>query len=230
MELITKHLSRKNLKCKVYEKETICAFSGKEIKEGVLLVDLISDVFTDFEYVKYPSNYVSIEYAMLIADVVKGKTRNNSLRNYSYLATDNELRFLKREDFMELLFNIPETPFRIALSYNFKKHTTYKTVLNTLKEDYTITTDLYNVRFSKAHVEKFLPVIQEWYTAIPEKSKTVAQPTWFTKQEIMTGVVGYHKTQPYGLEKFEEQNNFLLPFRNTHIFELIVHILNKRIC
>lgn len=229
MELIAKHLDRNNLKYSTHKVDSICCFTGKKISEGVKIKDLVSDVFTDWEYVKYNSEFASIEAALCIADVIKGNNekRNNSLRNYSYFATENELIFLSRQDILELLLNIPQTPFLIAVSYNNKKHTSYKTILNTSKDNYVITTDLYNVVFDRTHINKFLPIIQKWYSIIPEKAETSAQPTYFTKDEILNGNAQYHKQMPYGIEKFEEENEYLKQFRNTHIFELIVHLINK---
>ena len=230
MDIIAKHLDRSQLKYPIHKIETICAFHGEKITEAIKLKDLVSDVFTDWEYIKHHSGYVSINTALCIGDVVPGKTRNNSLRNYSYFASNSELIFLSRQDILELLLNIPETPFRIAVSYNNKKHTAYKTVLNTSKESFLITTDLYSVVFERIHVEKFLSVIQSWYSVIPEKATTTTQPTYFTKEEILNGNGPYHKQIVYGIDKFETENEFLKPFRNTQIFELITHLINKKQC
>lgn len=49
MNLISKHLDKKNLKLKVYQVDSICAFTGKKITEGVLMKDLIKKTFTDQE-------------------------------------------------------------------------------------------------------------------------------------------------------------------------------------
>lgn len=228
MNIISKHLDARNLKCRLHQIATIDAFTGEDISEGIKIDDLLSDVFTDWEYLKHNSGYVGISTALCIAAVIPGKTKNNSLRSYSYYASNSQLRFLKRQDCLEQIMNIPETPFRIAISYNNKKHTSYKTVENMRTDAYTITTDLYNVVFVKNHVEQFLPVIQSWYSIVPEKANTATPPTYFTKDEILHGNANYQKQVAYGLDKFERENEFLQPFRNTQIFELIVHLLNKK--
>lgn len=228
MHIISKHLDARNLKYPLHQIVTMDAFTGEEITEGIKTADLLSDVFTDWEYLKYPTGYVSVSTALCIGDVIPGKTRNNSLRSYSYYACESEFRFLNRQDILQLLLNIPETPFRIAITYNNKKHTSYKTIQNVRADAYIITTDLYNLVFVKSHVEQFLPVIQKWYSIIPEKATTAAQPTYFTKDEILNGNAPYHKQLLYGIEKHEAENEFLKPYRNTQILELIVHLLNKK--
>lgn len=228
LNLIARHLDRANLKFKVHQIDTLCAFEGVSIQEGVKVQDLVSDVFTDYNFVRYNTGFVGVDAAMCIADVLKGATRNVALRNYSYLATESSLTILKREDGLNALLNIPSAPFRVAISYSQKKHTTFKTVLNSDKNNYVVTTDLYNVAFERDHVMQFLPIIQNWYSVIPEKATTAAQPTFFTKDEILNGNAPYHKQLPYGLERYERENETLLPFRNTQILKLIVHLLNKK--
>lgn len=142
MRIIAKHLDRGNLKYPVHAVDTRCAFTGEFIREAVKVTDLVSDVFTDWEYVKYPTGWASIDAALCIGDVLPGKTRNNALRNYSFFATENELRLLGRESILDILLNIPKTPFRVAVTFNNKKHTSYKTVENTDTRLFTVTTDI----------------------------------------------------------------------------------------
>lgn len=231
MNIIAKHLDPQNLKYQIHEVKTQCAFSGEAIEKAIKLDDLVSDVFTDWEYVKYPTGWVSIETALCIGDVIPGKTRNNALRNYSYLATNESLQLLAREQLLETLLNIPSVPFRVAVSFNNKKHTTYKTVENTSKSWFKVTTDIWgNVTFDRHLVNQFLPIVQSWYSVIPEKVNAAAQPTWFTKAEIMYGDPHYYKQAAYGLERFEAENLALLPYRDTHLFNLVIHLLNKTLC
>lgn len=227
---IAKHLDRGQLKYPIHQVETQCCFTGENVSEAVKITDLVSDVFTDFEYIKYPTGYASITAALCIGDVIKGRTRNNSLRNYSYFASNSELRFLNRSDILALLLNIPEVPFRIAVSFNNKKHTAYKTTLNTSSDKFTITTDLFSVVWDSKKVAEILPIIQNWYSMIPEKASTAAQPTYFTKDEILYGNPNYQKQVTYGLDKFEQENDLLKTVRGTHLLTLIVHLLNKKQC
>lgn len=85
MDVIAKHIQDAALKYKIYEVDTICAFTCQKISKGVKLHDLVSDNFTDWEYIKVESGYVGLDMAKCIGDTIKGKTRNNALRNYSKL-------------------------------------------------------------------------------------------------------------------------------------------------
>jgi hypothetical protein len=232
MKIIAKHLNQNNLKAKIHQNiDALCAFTGQAITEGVLLHDCISDVFTDFEYIKYPSDYVSVETALCIAEVIQTeKGKYNALRSYSYYADENVLRFLKREEILELLLNIPSVPFHIAVSFNFKKHTSFKTHCNINTDQFIITTDLYQVEFKKSYILEFLPILQKWYRVPPNKVSTSTQPTYFTKEEILTGKCNMKKVDEYGLDQWYMETTILQHYRNTLIFELIVHLLNKNVC
>jgi len=230
MKEIAKHLDRSKLKYPIHQIATQCCFTGESIEEGIKITDLVSDVFTDYEFVKYPSGYAGIDAALCIGDVIPGKTRNNALRNYSYYADNEKLLFLGRNEILELLLNVPAVPFRVVVSFNNKKHTSYKTVLNTDKDLFVVTTDLFSVVFDRKKVDSFLKIIQKWYSIIPEKANTSAQPTYFTKEEILHGNAGYHKQVMYGLYEYEAENDFLKQVRDTHLFVLVVHLLNKSSC
>lgn len=75
--LIANHLNQNNLKLKIYKINSICAFSGKNISEGVLLKDLIKKTFTDYEYVKFNSEYVSIDITLLIEEIIPISEKSN---------------------------------------------------------------------------------------------------------------------------------------------------------
>lgn len=232
MNLIAKHLDHVNLKIKVYSfaAPVICAFTGQKISKGVLMKDLIKPTFTDQEYIKYPSKYASIETALLIEEVIKTEKGFNSLRNYSFFATENKLQLLKREEISSLLFNIPETPFQIGVTYSNKKHISFKAPINYDCFNYQIITDLGIVNFNKKQVLEYLDIIQSWYTIIPEKKETAAQPTYFTKDEIKgLSIPLQKKINEYGLQKYFQETQFLQKYRNTSLFNLIVHTLNKKI-
>jgi hypothetical protein len=228
MEVIAKHIPDTALKYKIYEVDTHCAFTCQKISKGVKLHDLISENFTDWEYIKADSGYVGLDMAKCIGDTIKGKTRNNALRNYSYYANADELIFMQRQDVLALLLQENPKPFRVAVSFNYKKHTSYKTTLNTSANEFIVTTDLFNVVFVREKVLKYLPIMQNWYSIVAGKETTAAQPTYFTKDEILNGNAPYHKQIVYGLDKFEIENEMLKPFRNTNLITLITHLLNKK--
>lgn len=221
VNLIGQHLNRDNLKLKVYPVDTVCAFTGKQITEGVRNSDLIKKTFTDHEYLRYPSEYSSIDAALCIEAVIPGKTRMNALRNYSYLATEKELIFLDRSQILDVILWPPAGYYVLCCTYSNKKHTAYKAVVN---HGYpvVVTTDINTVEVTKTHLVEILPIIRRWYTVIPEKQ----EQTYSTKKEIETGIVSAKKIERYGVDFFEE-NARLDKYRGTQVLKLLVHILNK---
>lgn len=228
MELISKHLDRKNLKPKIHQVDSICAFTGEKIKEGILLKDLIKKTFTDHDLIRYDSQYASVNIALLIEAVVKSEKGFNSLRNYSFYADDSCLQFVKRENLLNLLLNIPGKPFQVGITYSNKKHIAYKAPLNYDTDNFQIITDLGVVNFNKHTVLEMLYVARQWYTVLPGKEETSAQPTFFSKEQIKGNATPNHKqVSNYGLQKYFKQSQQLSKFRGTALFNLIIHILNK---
>lgn len=106
-KLIGSHLLKysQNLKLKIYNVNTICAFTNEHIEKGIKLSDLIKEKFVDYEFIKYSSEYCSVESALLIEQIIPNQNNKlNPIRNYSFFCNENELTFLKREDLENILF------------------------------------------------------------------------------------------------------------------------------
>lgn len=231
MNLISRHLDRENLKLKIYQVDSICAFSGVKITEGVLMKDLIKKTFTDQELIKFNSDYASIDIALLIEEVIKCEKGFNSMRNYSFYADEMKLELLKRENILKLLLNIPEKPFQLCITFNNKKHLAYKAPVNYDTDYYQVITDLGIVNFEKQKSLQIIDIAQKWYTVLPDKKETAALPTYFTKEQIKGLSNPNHKQiEVYGLQRFFKESQELERFRGTALFNLIIHILNKKIC
>jgi len=230
MNLISKHLDKNNLKLKVYQVDSICAFTGVKIVEGVLMKDLIKKTFTDQEMIRFNSDYASIDIALLIEEVIKGGKGFNSIRNYSFYADETKLELLKRENILELLLNISNKPFQIGITFSNKKHIAYKAPINFSTENYQIITDLGIVNFEKQKSLQIINIAQKWYTVLPDKKEIEALPTYFTKEQIKGLSNPNHKQiKAYGLQKYFEESLELDKFRGTALFNLIIHCLNKKV-
>jgi len=226
MQLITKHLKENVLTCKIEKVNTICAFSGKEITKGIKFTDIIGERFTELEIFKFKSDYLSVDFALLTQPVIKAEKGFNSLRNYSFFATEKELKILRRDDILDLLFDIPESPFQIAITYSNKKHLAYKAPLNYNKEKFKICTDAGIVEFDVKKAKQIIPILQSWYTIAKQ---TAQQPTFFTKDDILgLSIPNYSKILVYGIEKYFAENDIIKPYRNSTFLKLLVHILNKK--
>lgn len=226
INFIAKHLKRENLTKKAMNCDSICAFTGDKISEGVKLKDITGGNFTDYEFVKYESEYVSINTALCITQSIENeKGKLNSLRNYSFICTENELKLLSRDDFMIFLLEPPEPPFIFAYSFNNKKHISYKSVISHSKSEYFVCTDtLGNVKFELEKVKSLYPILQSWYTKNNEIHKV--NETYFNKTEILSSSDNFQKIKQYGIDKYYNENAMIDKYRNTAFLTIIVRLLN----
>lgn len=234
---------KNNLTIKIHNNlNTICAFSGQKITEGILLKDAIGDNFTDFEYLKFNSEYSCLDFLLCTMSVIpqseENKRKNeekgihkkvlNSLRNYSFICTENNLTFLKREDVLDTILNIPSIPFVLCVSYSFKKHISFKSQIQYSAKNFTVYTDKGKVNINIEDIKLLLPIIQNWYSILPDKINTSTQPTFFSKEDILNGTNNLKKIEVYGIEKYYNENSIIQKYRNTMFLDLLVHILNKK--
>lgn len=228
--LLAKHINPDALKISVlrFNVDRVCCFTGETIREGVKKTDLVSEKFTETSYIRNESEYASIDAALCLGSVIPGTKRDTSLRNHSFYCDQEELRFLKREEILELLLNIPRTPFLVAVSFSFKKHISYKCAVNYRTDSFWVSTDRHErINFPVFTVNSILPIMQRWYTIVPEKANTAQQPTWFTKDQIAGADPGPIRISQYGLDQYMEEDRLLEIHRRSALFELILHLLNK---
>lgn len=233
MHIISKHLPESPIKSLMQRAPpgAICAFTGFSIvgEWAIPKSNSISDVFTDYAAIRYQSDWVSVDAAKCLLPVIdNGRGGYNSLRNYSFYANEKEFMTIQRQDILLLMEHWNETPFVLAVSFDNKKHLAYRCALNRSTEKFTVTTDKYgDIECSWEHISLFLSLVQSWYTVVAGKEGSAQQPTYFTKEEIRTGRAPYQKQKVYGLERFERENETLQHFRDTAVFELIIHLVNK---
>lgn len=253
IEFIAQHLNKNNLSKSVHKCNTVCAFTGNKITEGVKLKDITGGTFTDYEYVRYDSDFVSVVAALCISQAIlndthsytdrehieidetavkietkeykKHKRKINSLRNYSFICTSDELKLLSRDDFIQYILNPPRPPFIIGYSFNNKKHISYKSVISYSTDEFFVCTDsLGNVKFEAEKVKEIYPIIQNWYTKNNEIHKV--NESYFNKTEILSGSENYGKIKTYGFAQYAKENAIIEKYRNTSFLTTIVRLLN----
>jgi len=223
-KIISKHLNKDNIKIPIYHNiNSICAITGENITCGVLKKDLIKSTFTDHQYLRYHSDYVSLEVALTIENW-EGRV---GLRSYSFIATENNLTFLDRSEILKYVVKPPENSFIFCVTFSHKKHIAFKSKLNSNSEKFTITTDLGDVFIDLKDDMNLIKTINDWYTIIKGQEDKKQPQTYFTKQNILG------ETEPiqerillYGINRFINQDKFLNKYRNTLKLKLLTHILN----
>lgn len=228
INFIAKHLYKYKDNFKIDIKnglDTVCAFTGEHITEGVPKSKLIKKTFTDHSYMRYNSKYCCVDAALCISNIIpNSKGKLTSLRNYSYLATEEELSLLDREAVLGYISSPPDKNFVLVFTYSNKKHTAYKSLLNTNKNVITVTTDKGNVLINVKEFIDVYNIAQNWYSVIPGKEKS--EQTFFTKYEIKLGVKNYKKIENYG-NKFYKENSILDRHRGSDMLTLLTTLLQK---
>lgn len=242
MNLISKHLPKSALidkgMLKRFAKPQICCFTGQVIEEGVPKELLIKDTFKDHDLIRYPSQYIGVETAMMIAEIIKGKEKEkdgqavanmNALRVYNCYFSETEARIgLKRSEVLDLAIDIPEAPFILLATFSNKKHIAYKASPQYDKHRFVITTDKRQLDFDLEKVRPLLNIVRSWYTVKPEHINSESAFTYFSQDQIL----GLKEVLPmqiseYGRDKFREENRFLQTYRKTLLLDFIVNFNSK---
>ena len=223
IKFIAKHINYDS--DKIVDCDTVCAFTGEKITKGIKKKVALSGNFTDFEYLKFESDYISVDAFKCLGEMIQTEKKLNSLRNYSYLVTESDLKILKKDELWDIIINPPNPPFILAYTFSSKKHTTFKSKITTDKNKIQIITDTYgNVEIDKILLNDVIEIVQSWYSATADMP---AIATFFTKDEILAGSDNLKKIQVYGLEKFNVEDKILSRFRNTPQLILLTRLVNK---
>lgn len=232
INFVGKHLLaeyKNNLAIPIHENiESFCCFSGQPLTIGVKRKNLIKKTFTDHDYIKYNSDYASLEMTAMMTAIIpkwneeKQKTNMTKLLNYSFVCYEDKLKLLSRAEILNEVLNPESVPFVFSVTYSYKKYTSFKAEINHSKEQFTIETDLGRVAININQIKALLPIIQAWYTVKPEK-----KDTFFTKAEILNSSQNFNRIKEYGPEKFFKEDKILSLYRDTAFLKLLVHVLNK---
>lgn len=246
MEIISKHLKEQGVKVfaekkmlKRFPSPQICCFTGKTIEEGIPKELLIKDTFKDHDLIRFPSKYISIDIALLIAETIKGKekidangkaiTNTNALRVYNCYFSETEARIgLKRSEVLDLALCIPDSPFVLLATFSNKKHIAYRASAQHDRHRFVITTDKGQLDFYVQEAQEVVNVVRAWYTIKPEYVGTDSAYTYFSQEQIL----GLKEILPmqiseYGKDKFREENRFLQAYRKTLLLDFIVNFNSK---
>lgn len=228
--LIAKHLDKGalNNKIKTGLKDTVCAWSGEPITEGMRIKDAVSNNWTDWAAFRHGGEYLSLDFVACLAEIIpspKDPTKLRSLRHFSFYCDEQELRFLKRDQMLNLLMQPPRVPFVLGISEGGQKHVGYKTPVAYDAERFIVGSDYGLFMFDRATAAELLPVLQAMYSVVPGKEKQAT--TWFTKDEILTGDYAPSKINAFGVDRLIESENQIAAHRHSTFFRFLVYVLNK---
>lgn len=204
-----------------------CRMCGASDVPGYPSSQILSAGFMDGAYLSGGQDTHICAYCA--ACIGYGQERTKFIKNSSFLATPSALRLLKREDLWEVLvvtaYDITE-PFVIGVTYAHKKHISFKAKTN-LPDDpgkFWVQTENDTVWVDIPVMSDAIEIMQKWYTVC---NPTAAQPTFFTKADILSGCTNYKRIEEYGTMRYMEENQVLQRFRGAVCLELLTHALNK---
>lgn len=206
-ELISKNIF---LDIKDTEKrDTQCCICSKKIKIGVKNKKVLSEKFTNYEYMKFKSDYICIDCAKCIKD--------ERLRKNNFIASEKELILFKQNELKKYIFELEKyttTPFVFAITRSFKKHNSFKCNLN-----YD-----YKCFYIQEEDKKYLFDVEKMKTLYKILENAYLQ---FTKDEMLTGNYRFINIDQYGKDRFIELEKILKKYRGTHQFNLLIYMLNS---
>ena len=198
-----------------------CALCSGSGVPGLPLADVLTDTFADIDWLQGGDYFC--RWCLLCLG--QGQPRDSWIKNVSCIATERELRRLTREQLWSVLLAPPAEPFVLNVSFDHKKHMSFKSRVNLGGSPYWVRSDRDLCRIDLATMADAVAVMQAWYTVCKAIS---TEPTWFCKDEILRGSQNLTKIAAYGTAKYRLENAVLEPLRGTHALEVLVYALNKK--
>ena len=209
--LIAKHID-----VALGNKTGFCIMCGNETANGFLAKDYIKDArFTNFDELENVQSNVICEHCAACMKEPK-------LRRSCYIADEKQIIWLKKNDIENYVFdleNIVSGSFVVCITESFKKHTSFKAVVNHDTQKYTITHENYKFVFDVQKMKKVYSVLNELYLH-------------FSKEELLTGDYDAYYIMQYianghSEDEFIEKENILKAARGSKAFEFCVFMLNS---
>ena len=186
----------------------ICAVCGREISEGVSIKKVVSNSFTDW-------NFLADMTASHVCAACAWCIKEPKMRRSQYIATENELIFFKRDDIEKFLFEPPEPPFVFFVTASYKKHGSFRARVNDSRKLFYVQFEDRQILFSPNKYQELFELMKKMYLVF---NKT---------QEIGKGDYIQKRVFEYGLKQWQRDEAILKQHRGSQVFELLLYALNK---
>lgn len=200
----------------------VCACTCEDSAPGWPLERVVTDTFADGDWLT-GGGWIC---ELCLRCLGQGQPRSAWIKNWSCLATPSELRILTRDDLWSVLTAPPAAePFVVCVSFDHKKHTSFKARANAPGSPYWVRTDRDTARVDLDAMAPALWVLQAWYSVCRD---TAAAPTWFTKEDCLRGCRDARRVAQYGVDRYRAEDRVLAAWRGDHALDVLVYALNKR--
>ncbi|MFZ5687859.1 MAG: hypothetical protein ACOY9Y_06665 [Bacillota bacterium] len=168
----------------------------------------IKDTFTDIDKARVPaSRSVCPGCAFCLSF--------RELRNYSILATEQELRHPTRAEIRDILLNPPKPPFVICIAVSGQKYLTFKAEVAYNRNFYPVQMEDTRIIVDVTQLSELLDLVERLYTV-------------FSKDEIRTGRYSQGRIKEFGISRFQELEERLAPHRGSRLFDLAIFVAQKK--
>lgn len=181
---------------------------GKTGGRGMPTKKAIKDTFTDRDKARWPASSSVCPGCVFCLSYM-------SLRNYSILATQNELRHPGRAEIRDMLLEPPEPPFVFCVAVSGQKWLHFRAQISYSRDDYYVQYEETPVYVSRPLLAYLLERVEMLYSV-------------FVKAEILTGQYGQNRIKQFGLAEFQRIENELAPHRGSRLFDLAVFVAQKQ--
>ncbi|HQQ66920.1 MAG TPA: hypothetical protein PLO55_12370 [Thermotogota bacterium] len=189
--------------------DACCALCGSRILEGIYKKRIITDAFTNWDFISQ-SDYFCIP----CANILKGEL-SRSIRTSSFYATASGIQLFKFFDLSQMLFMKHETPFVLCFTSSFKKHNAFRAVLNDSDEQFTVRWEDRAIEINREECTRLFRVCVGLYYG------------GFTKEEIANNTFALHRMK-YGVDRFNEHCEMIRPYFRTNLLEFLCEALPSR--
>lgn len=188
-----------------------CSICGRFSDYAFLKSESISSSFNDYQYFKYNTDFIC-EYcnACLSNTGFDGK----ALRNYSIIANESKYIILNKPAIIYHIDNQFSPPYIFMVSFSKKKHIFLHTKINYDQININISTDRYDLSFTKEQFNNIYIPCSDLYN------------TGFSKMEIETGIYRKWKLMDQKRDFFildKEINKY----RGTNLLNFVLYALSK---
>ena len=180
---------------------------GKTEGRGLPVKKAILDTFTDRDMARQPASQSVCRGCAFCLSFM-------SLRNYSILATQDELKHPSRTEIKDILLNPPEPPFVLCIATSGQKWLHFKGAISYSRDDYPVQLEETRIYVDVAKLKQILVLVEDLYTV-------------FSKAEILSGQYNQNRIKKYGLKKFQQVEGEAAKYRGQRLFDLAVFVAQK---
>ena len=207
---IAKHLSQKSDSTQI-KGGSVCALCGLRITDGFRKKDIFSGNFSDWQQLKYKSEYLCKHCAACLS----GDGCNGSpLRFGSYIVTSKGLVKADKVELLKFILSNRQKPFTVLVTYNYKKHHFFNAAVNNDCANFVIGTDEGSVFIKRDEFKTYHTIASRLHKA------------GFSKTDIDNcESQKVNKIAAYGINKFISDMDEIKRIKNTKLLNLILFLV-----